>query len=98
MVVFENHCASERRTDMRRINLNRLRSLVSFTMMVVIGFALTLPELHSIREVAFARPVVGQKIYGLGVSPYVRGQDPNLGSQISVEQLTARLQIVANHT
>ena len=83
---------------MRRINSNRFRSLVSFTTMVVVGFVLSLPELHSVREVAFARPAVIQKVYGLGVSPYVDGQDPNVGSQISLAQLTARLQIVANHT
>ena len=82
---------------MRRINSNRFRSLVSFTTMVVVGFAFTLPE-NSVREVAFARPAVVAKIDGLGVSPYKDGQDPNLGTQISIQQLTERLQIVANNT
>jgi len=31
-------------------------------------------------------------------SPYVDGQDPNLGTEISEAQLTARMQIIANNT
>lgn len=35
---------------------------------------------------------------GLDFSPYVNGQDPNLGSQVSEEQLRARMQIIAPYT
>lgn len=37
-------------------------------------------------------------VYGLCFSPYIDGQDPNLGSQISMEQLKARMEIIAPYT
>jgi exo-beta-1,3-glucanase (GH17 family) len=38
------------------------------------------------------------RTYGLDFSPYMDGQDPNLGSQISEEQLRARLAVIAPYT
>src|SRR3954447_14390077 len=38
------------------------------------------------------------RIYGLNFSPYLNGQDPNQGVQISASQVQARLQIVAPYT
>jgi len=37
------------------------------------------------------------RLYGLNFSPYVDGQDPNQGSQVSEEQLRARMEIIAPH-
>ncbi|MCK4599191.1 hypothetical protein KAU37_05155 [Candidatus Bipolaricaulota bacterium] len=37
------------------------------------------------------------RLYGLNFSPYMDGQDPNQGSQISEEQLRARMEIIAPH-
>jgi exo-beta-1,3-glucanase (GH17 family) len=42
-------------------------------------------------------PIVSQ-VYGIDFSPYENGQDPNLGSQISINQIQARMQIVAPYT
>jgi len=36
--------------------------------------------------------------HGFNFSPYIDGQDPNFGSQISIEQIRARMQIIAGHT
>lgn len=38
------------------------------------------------------------KVYGIDFSPYLNGQDPNLGSQVTASQITARLQIIAPYT
>ena len=38
------------------------------------------------------------KVYGINFSPYIDGQDPNLGSTIPEEQLKARMDIVAPYT
>ena len=35
------------------------------------------------------------RVYGIDFSPYLNGQDPNAGSQISTSQITSRLQIAA---
>ena len=47
-------------------------------------------------------PVLAQgqasKVFGIDFSPYVDGQNPNLGSQITPAQITARLQIIAPYT
>ncbi len=37
-------------------------------------------------------------VYGINFSPYLDGQSPNLGSQVSNSQITARLQIAAPYT
>lgn len=37
-------------------------------------------------------------LYGIDFSPYLDGQDPNLGSQITTAQITARLQVIAPYT
>ena len=37
-------------------------------------------------------------VHGINFSPYVDGQDPNLGSQITTSQIAARLQIIARYT
>jgi hypothetical protein len=37
-------------------------------------------------------------LYGLNFSPYLSGQDPNLNSQITLAQITARMQICAPYT
>jgi exo-beta-1,3-glucanase (GH17 family) len=42
-------------------------------------------------------PIVSQ-VYGIDFSPYENGQDPNLGSQITISQIQARMQIVAPYT
>src|SRR5436190_24394813 len=82
---------------MYRRSSKQARSLVFFIVLCV-ALALTVTELFLPRRVVRANPAVVYKTYGLGFSPYVDGQDPNLGSQISIAQMTARLQIVANHT
>jgi uncharacterized protein (TIGR03437 family) len=38
------------------------------------------------------------KTYGIGFSPYINGQDPNLGVQITATQIRSRLQVVAPYT
>lgn len=38
------------------------------------------------------------KVYGLDFSPYLTGQDPNLGSQVSASQTLSRAQIAAPYT
>ena len=38
------------------------------------------------------------KAYGLNFSPYMDGQDPNLGSLISADQIRQRMQIIAPYT
>lgn len=38
------------------------------------------------------------KIYGLNFSPYMDDQDPNLGCEISEEQIRARMEIIADYT
>ena len=38
------------------------------------------------------------KIHGLDFSPYIDGQDPNLGSYVDQDQLMARMKIVAPYT
>jgi exo-beta-1,3-glucanase (GH17 family) len=52
---------------------------------------LTRPAGSSGREIA-------QRLIGLNFSPYVDGQDPNLGSVVNEAQLRTRLQIVAPYT
>lgn len=42
--------------------------------------------------------VINYKTYGQNFSPYIDGQDPNLKSQISEQQLRTRMQIVAPYT
>ncbi len=74
-----------------------LRSLIITALVSAIGLSLTMPVAFSGGRVA-ARPTVVYKTYGMDFSPYVDGQDPNLGSEISEAQLTARLQIIANNT
>lgn len=44
----------------------------------------------------FQRP--SYRTYGLDFSPYIDGQDPNLGSQVSEEQLRGRAEIIAPYT
>ena len=39
-------------------------------------------------------PVIVEKMAGLNFSPYLAGQDPNQGTQISENQLTSRMQMV----
>jgi exo-beta-1,3-glucanase (GH17 family) len=41
------------------------------------------------------QPVVAARLYGCNFSPYVDGQDPNFGAQISRAQVEARLQLIA---
>ncbi len=67
---------------------------------------------RNITPPAFASPITTQqlltladewsrptyRIYGLDFSPYMDGQDPNLGSQISEEQLRLRLTNIAPYT
>jgi exo-beta-1,3-glucanase (GH17 family) len=38
------------------------------------------------------------RVYGLNFSPYLEGQDPNLGSEVNEQQLRARMAIIAPHT
>ena len=38
------------------------------------------------------------RMYGVNFSPFIDGQDPNLGSQISEEQLRARLEVIEPYT
>src|SRR5690242_15728144 len=51
-----------------------------------------------VAPVSMTAQVPVQKAYGLNFSPYVTGQDPNTGSQISEAQILARLQIIAPYT
>jgi exo-beta-1,3-glucanase (GH17 family) len=39
-----------------------------------------------------------QKTYGIDFSPYLNGQNPNAGTQISASQILSRLQIIAPYT
>ena len=41
---------------------------------------------------------VTYKVYGISFSPYMDGQDPNMGSQISEDQLYSRMSIIAPYT
>lgn len=57
----------------------------------------------SLEEAVFVLQVVAGirvpfKIHGLNFSPYIDGQDPNLGSEISEEQLRERMKIIAPYT
>lgn len=47
-----------------------------------------------------ANSVVGDsyRLYGINFSPYMDGQDPNVGSVIDEQQLRERMILVANHT
>jgi exo-beta-1,3-glucanase (GH17 family) len=51
---------------------------------------------------AIGRQLVAQapayRLYGLDFSPYVDGQNPNFGTQVSVSQVQARLQLTAPYT
>ena len=49
-------------------------------------------------KVNASQPVVAYKLHGICFSPYINGQDPNLGSQVSEEQLKARMEIIAPYT
>jgi exo-beta-1,3-glucanase (GH17 family) len=46
----------------------------------------------------FGCPQITYQLYGLNFSPYMDGQDPNLGSVISEDQIRQRLQIIAPYT
>ena len=39
-----------------------------------------------------------EPLYGLDFSPYLEGQDPNLGTQISIEQIQQRMSPLTNYT
>jgi exo-beta-1,3-glucanase (GH17 family) len=43
-------------------------------------------------------PEIARRVFGLNFSPYVDGQDPNLGSTVTEDQLRQRLRIVAPYT
>jgi len=43
-------------------------------------------------------PIPPASLTGLNFSPYVDGQDPNRGSQVSEEQLRQRMRLIAPHT
>jgi exo-beta-1,3-glucanase (GH17 family) len=43
-------------------------------------------------------PIVAAPVYGIGFSPYANGQDPNMGSEISCDQITERMGIIAPYT
>ena len=43
-------------------------------------------------------PEIDYRLYGLNFSPYVDGQDPNLGSLVSEDQIRERMQIIAPFT
>jgi exo-beta-1,3-glucanase (GH17 family) len=38
------------------------------------------------------------KVYGIDFSPYLTGQNPNLGSQVTSAQILARMQVIAPYT
>jgi exo-beta-1,3-glucanase (GH17 family) len=42
-----------------------------------------------------AQAQMPSKVYGIDFSPYLNGQDPNLGSQISANQILTRMQIMS---
>jgi exo-beta-1,3-glucanase (GH17 family) len=61
------------------------------------GFASPITTQHLLTLAdEWSRPTY--RIYGLDFSPYMDRQNPNLGSQISEEQLRARLTIIAPYT
>ncbi|HEY2383626.1 MAG TPA: FG-GAP-like repeat-containing protein [Terriglobia bacterium] len=62
----------------------------------VYGFFCCLAVILGGVEVEAQNPL--QKVYGIDFSPYLNGQDPNIGSQITPEQIAARLQIIAPYT
>jgi exo-beta-1,3-glucanase (GH17 family) len=39
-----------------------------------------------------------QQLHGLNFSPYLTGQDPNLGAQVSAAQIASRMQFIAPYT
>ena len=43
-------------------------------------------------------PEIGYRLHGLNFSPYVDGQDPNLGSIVSEDQIRERMQSIAPFT
>lgn len=61
-------------------------------------FSLSLLIITSCHPPVFAQNTSAYKLYGINFSPYVDGQDPNLGAQVSEEQLRVRMQIVAPYT
>src|SRR5256885_10611402 len=68
---------------MHRTNSQRawLHSLIVTAFVSVIGLILVMPGSFSSWRVAAAPPTVVYKTYGMDFSPYVDGQDPNLGTQ-----------------
>src|SRR6267142_2950425 len=91
---------SERRLLMhhRDSQQTSLRSLIVIAMLFAIGLSLTMSGVFSGARAMSVRPTLVYKTYGMNFSPYIDGQDPNLGTEISEAQLTARMQIVANYT
>ena len=57
-----------------------------------------LPGVFSPWGLAAVPPTVAYKTYGMDFSPYVNGQDPNLGTEITEAQITARMQIIGGDT
>lgn len=43
-------------------------------------------------------PSIAYQTYGINFSPYINGQDPNLGSEVSEEQIRARMEIITPYT
>jgi exo-beta-1,3-glucanase (GH17 family) len=81
--------------QLRNAQLAQLRVLIVTVLITAIGICLTLPARW---RVASAQTTPAYKLYGIGFSPYIDGQDPNSGTQISEAQITARMQIIANYT
>jgi exo-beta-1,3-glucanase (GH17 family) len=56
------------------------------------------PPSNLARRVMAADNSTVPPLYGLDFSPYIAGQNPNVNPQVSAEQISARLQIIAPYT
>jgi exo-beta-1,3-glucanase (GH17 family) len=85
-------------------NHGRFASLAIIMLAAAVGlFPLTNyspnPKARAATSRTAAAPPPAYKLHGLDFSPYVDGQDPNIGSpQVSEEQMLERMQIVAPYT
>ena len=77
----------------------RSRSSVVMALLVAVWFGgLTTPGFLAGRSRTSAPTPPAYRAYGMDFSPYIDGQDPNLETIISEDQLRARMQIIADHT
>ncbi|MGR3309591.1 MAG: glycosyl hydrolase family 17 protein [Candidatus Brocadiales bacterium] len=80
------------------LRISRLLSTVYYLLFLSFFTFTSLGTGVFITQPSYAQGSVTYKTHGLNFSPYIDGQDPNLGSVISEEQLRARMEIIAPYT